>query len=61
MTESIFSIKNFESHKKVTEAIFSIKNFKSHKKVTESIFGIKNFKAMMMSFFRIKILRVVRK
>ena len=43
------------------ESFFNIKYFKSRKKVTESIFGIKNFKAMMMSFFSIEILRVVRK
>ena len=61
MTESFFKISTFKNIKEVMEPFLNVKNFKGPKKVMESFFGIKNLKTVMVSFFRLKTLRVVRK
>ena len=54
-------MKTFKSLTDVMEPFLNVKNFKSPKKVMESFFGIKNFTTVMVSFFRLKTFRVVRK
>ena len=61
VTKSFFKMKTFKSLTDVMEPFLNVKNFKSPKKVMESFFGIKNFTTVMVSFFRLKTLRVVRK